>query len=401
MGLFGFNLRSPFYYERNKNGDHWYEIGNGDTNWELGDKLDAMLKNPVTFRCVDLISDLFSQVKFQVDGEDVENDELINSLNNPNEFQSKQDFLREYLFFKYAYGWVYQKPLKGVGSMQGNVIYNLNPCNVEYQKDSFPTRLIFGSKDARETKERQFRYEEDSQKHFFQVSDIIPFFDIANGLSDDFLLKAPSRLDAIQKEIRNMGTARDAEFNALGKAGTFLLSASQKGSMVNKPLEQEEKKDMERRASGYGLGRNKGNIIITQANLDVNSLHTPMNQLGIKETISDNALTIINTFGVPRELYSLDASGATYENQKSAMLNLIQNGVQNQIDDYCNSYNSHFKREGKNRITGTLSHLPTMQLVEDMKADRALKISATIKNIQQAGLNPTEVLESLGIVLEA
>lgn len=401
MGLLGFGLRSPFYYERNKNGDHWYTVGNGGTDWELGDKLDALLNNPVAFRCVDLISDLFSQVKFQLDGEDAENDELINSLNNPNEFQSKQDFLREYLFFKYAYGWVYQKPLKGVGSMQGNVIYNLNPCNVEYNKDTFPTRLIFGSKDAKETKERVFRYTEDTQKHTFKINEIVPFFDIANGLSNDFLLKAPSRLNAIQKELRNIATARDAEYNAIGKAGTFLLSASQKGSMVNKPLDPEEKKEMERRTSGYGLGKNKGNIIVTHANLDVNSLHTPMKQLGVKETFSDNAMTIINTFGVPRELYSLDASGATYENQKSAMLNLIQNGVQNQIDDFCNSYNSYFKREGAQRITGTLAHLPTMQLVEDMKADRALKLSTTIRNIQQAGLDPTTVLESLGIILEA
>lgn len=109
------------------------------------------------------------------------------------------------------------------------------------------------------------------------------------------------------------------------------------------------------------MGNKKGNVTVTTANTDATSLHVPMNQLGIPESVQSNSMVIMNVFGVPRELYVLDKSGATWENQKTAFVNLIQNVVQNQLDDFCNSYASFF--DIKEDFKATLDHLPVMQAI--------------------------------------
>lgn len=140
-------------------------------------------------------------------------------------------------------------------------------------------------------------------------------------------------------------------------------------------------------------------MTVTTAGLDAISLHVPMTQLGIPESVAANSMVIMNTFGVPRELYTLDKSGATWENQKTAFVNLAQNVVQNQLDDFCNSYKSFFEIEGD--FKATLYHLPIMQYIEDQKADKALKLSTAIRNLSGTNIEPNQFLESMGINIES
>lgn len=373
-------------------------IGNGDVDWHLGDKLQSLLNNPVTFRCVDLISQLFGQVKFLEDGEENDNLPIIKRLNNPNPFQSKQDMLREFLFFKYAYGWVYQKPLGASGKIfkkEPSAIYNLNPAKVSYDKN-FATRLIFERNQIRDVNKKQFRYEENEQNSEFSIDEVIPFFDIANGLSEDFLLKAPSRLNSIQKNIKNIDVALASENKALSKAGRWIVSASNKGSGTGiNVLQKGDKEDIERNFGKYGLGALKSDVVVTSANLDTNSLHIPMNQLGIAESVGNNAAVIRNHFGVPREMYNLSDTGGKYDSVEQAPIQLIQNVVQNHIDDFCNSYTSYFELDKP--LTGDLSHLSVMQYIEDKKAEKALKLSTAIRNLTGSGVDVDMFLEAMGI----
>lgn len=257
---------------------------------------------------------------------------------------------------------------------------------------------MFEQGDINTLNERIFKYEEQEQKIELTVQDIIPFFDIANGLSKNFLLKAPSRLKSVAKNIKNINTALKSENNALEKAGRFIVSSSVKGNAISRPLDPKEKKDIEDSFLGFGIGNKKGNVTVTTSNLDATSLHVPMNQLGIPESVQANSMVIMNAFGVPRELYVLDQSGATWENQKTAMVNLIQNVVQNQLDDFCSSYKSYFEIEGE--FKGSLEHLPIMQVIEDQKADKALKLSTAIRNLSGTNIDPEQFLETVGINLQ-
>ncbi len=386
-----------YVFERDRSGNVWYQIGGGNTNWDLGDKLDCLLTNPVTFRCVDLISDLASQAIFSIGEQD--NHPLIERINNPNPFQSKQDLLREFFFFKYSYGWVYQYDVVPDGFDYKNMsaIYNLNPSKVEFNKD-FATRLIFEDESVKDIKEKQFKYTESEQEKTFNIEDIIPFFDVANGLSDDFLLKSPSRLDSIAKNIKNINIALAAEKNALKTAGRWVVSGSSKGTAISRSLDPIDKKNVEDTFGSYGGNSSKGNIAVTTSMLEATSLHVPMSQLGIPESVAANSMPIMNAFGIPRELYTLDKTGATDENQATAQVNLIQNVVQPQLDDYCNTLTSRYNLPEP--LTASLEHLPAMQMIEDKKADKALKVSTAIKNLTGTTIDPEEFLEAMGINLD-
>lgn len=398
-----FKYLKGVFYERDRDGNHWYTIGSDDTNWDLGDQMEALLNNPVTFACADLFASLFSQVRFGVGDktpEESENDPIVRLLNKPNYFQSKQDFLREYIFLELAYGWVYQRPLAGVGfSKEPKAIYSLNPKGVTYDK-TFRTRFLFSQQDINQFKKHQFKYTDTGESSTFSIEDVIPFFDVANGLTDDFLMMAPSRLKSVRKPMKNIDMALESEHKSLSKAGRFIVSGSQQGQGITRPMDPEEKRQIENNFGKYGNNRMKGDIIATNSQVNVHSLHIPVSQLGLPESQANNAMTIINAFRVPRELYVLDKSGATYENQKQALITFVQNVIQPKADDFCNSYTNHFGKEDE-PIKAYFDHLSIMQYIEEMKADRALKISTAIRNLSGTEIDPMEFLETMGINIES
>lgn len=388
-------------YERLRDGTHWMSLSDSSNDWDLGDYGDCVNSNPVLFRCIDIIADLVSLAEFRVNDEENENHPLIKLLNNPNEFQSKQDFLKEFIFNKYSYGFVYQYPLKPDGFLAklDNVdsIYNLNPKGIKYN-ENFATRLLSRS-EIQELKQKQFKYTEKHQERNFNISDVIPFYDTANGLGDDFMMKAKSRLLSIAKPIKNIDVALSAEHTALSQAGTWIISGSSKGGNVgiSTGLTGKEKQEMETSFNGFGLAQRK-RAIFTDKMLDANSLHTPMSELGIKESVMNNANLIINAFGIPKEVYSIDKSGSTFENQKEAYINLIQNVVQAEVNDLCNSYMSYFDLKG-DVITGTFDHVAVMQHIEDKKADKALKLSQVYRNVTDPAVAET-IMQIAGINTE-
>jgi len=383
-------------YSRLKDGTHWYTIGNGDVNWELGDKLNCLLTNPVAFRCADIIADKLSQMKVVVDDDPEKPHPIKDLLENPNPFQSKQDFLKEYYYFKTAYGWVYQLPMKPSG-FDYKIIYNLNPGKINYNNELFSTRLMGLREYDKASKEKQFKYLEQNQHAEFNINEVIAFYDIANGLSNDFLLKAPSRLNSIQKQLKNIDIVTEAKGRSMKRAGRWIVTGENTGQAIKVGLRTDEKADIETRLSTYGLAGSRNDIIATTAkDIKAHSLHVPANQLGFNESVEADAQIVREAFGVSREIYNLSTSGATYENQKEAKIGLIQDVVQVEGDDIVSSYKSFFGMEDAN-IKASFQHLPEMQYIENLKADKMLKISAAIRNISGTNVTEDELFQMAGI----
>lgn len=302
------------------------------------------------------------------------------------------------MFFRLAYGWVYQYPVISVGSKVPTAIYNLNPLHVQYSNEgNIPTRLMFEKDSVNKVKETQFKYNEPNNEHRFKISDVIPFFDISNGLSKDFLLKAPSRLHAIQKNIKNIDTALCAENTALRQSGTKIVSGGTDGQAITKPLDAEDKKNIESAFSNYGNGNLKGSIIATNSRtINVSDVHSKLRDLAIPESIQHNALLIMNVFGIPQEMLPLIVgSGAKYDNIEQAQVSLVQNVVQNISNDYIGSLKSHFDIKDECKVS--YEHLPCMQVIEEKKAKKAFMISQAIRNLTGTEINPIEYLDSMGI----
>lgn len=249
-------------------------------------------------------------------------------------------------------------------------------------------------------KGNQFKYNEPNNYHEFNISDVIPFFDIANGLSHDFLLKAPSRLHSVQKSIKNIDTALCAENTALTQSGTKIVSGGTDGAGISRPMDADDKKSIQNSFKGFGNANAKGNIIATNArDITVTDVHTKLRDLAIPESVQHNALLIMNVFGIPQEMLPLVVgSGSKYDNFEQAQVSLIQNVVQNPANDFIGSWKSHFEITEDAEVS--YEHLPCMQVIEEQKAKKAFMVSQAIRNLTGTEINPQDYLAAMGINME-
>ena len=145
--------------------------------------------------------------------------------------------------------------------------------------------------------------------------------------------------------------------------------------------------------NNYGFGRGKRRSIATQNPLHWQSYHIKHSDLGFSEIISTNATLVREIFGVPNELYSAHKTGATFENQKEALIGFVQNVMQPVANDIANSWTSYFDLEDT-PIKATFKNMPVMQHTEQKKADKVLKIATAYEKLVRAEMD-TETIEAL------
>ena len=385
-------------YIRYKDGSHFNFKRSAD--FLSGDKLKIATDNPVTAACINIRAQILSQVEFYIEGANGEMEvdhEIIKLINNPNPLQSKQDFLKQYEWFKCVYGWVYQKPYGSVG-FTPDYLYNLNSGYIDFPDDMKSTLLI----DKQEVDDyfaQKFKYtdETDTEK-YFELKSIIPFYDVTNGLTcaEESGVTGKSKIDTVIKNISNIGLAGEAENIIIQSNGREGFSNEGKGSNLGSsiPLDKDDKNQIESRLmNNYGFGRGKRRSIATQNPLHWQSYHIKHSDLGFSEIISTNATLVREIFGVPNELYSAHKTGATFENQKEALIGFVQNVMQPVANDIANSWTSYFDLEDT-PIKATFKNMPVMQHTEQKKADKVLKIATAYEKLVRAEMD-TETIEAL------
>ena len=408
MGNWLTNLFKPgaIRYERDTSGLHWNYIGDGNAQWGDTQRLQLAKENPIAAILIDFIAEKLGQVEWFIEkGDELSNDDpLIKLLNKPNYYQSKQDYLKQWYWYLVSHGFVYVLPKGSIGFKTIDTItalYNLKGDCVEY-KDDFNTLFVSTVQEIKQLEETRFKYTHGNHKHSFTVGEIIPFYDLGNGLDNDFLLKSPSRLDAIKKPLINIGKAYDAENIAIQSNGKELFSSNKKGDYdAAIGIKSDERNDILAKTNqNYGMGAGRSRAIIGN-NLSWESLHINLKDLGLQDSIAANGTIVANALKVPSEIYEflVNGSNKTFENQAQARVAFVQQVVQPLADNIANSINSYIGYE-ETPLVGSFAHLPEMQIIEDMKSDKVLKLSQAIRNLVQAGFTleqANDYLETNGI----
>lgn len=398
MSLFD-GLMSKIGYVRYADGSNFYQMMKGNTSFLGGsDKLKIARENPVLSACIQIRANLLSKVEFYQEnesGEKITDSEEIKLLNNPNAHQSKQDFLKQYEWYKSTYGWVYQKPYAPVG-MASQAIFNLRSSYIE-----FPNKMLSGiawsSDDIQEYYEQSFKYKEPQQEvKKFELKEIIPFFDVSNGLSDDnkSSITSPSKIDSIIKSISNIGLALSAENVMIQSNGREIFSSEGKGSNlgVALPMDDTDRTNINKKLiNGTGVGFGKIRSMVTNKPITHQSIHIKLDELGLHKSISANANIVTQAYEVPNEIYKAFTKGDTFENQREALIGMYQNVIQPVADDLCSSWNAYFEID--NPIKASFEHLPVMQHTEERKANKILKIAMAYEKLQRAGLSDESIAD--------
>ena len=387
-------------YIRNKDGSHWYsEYKKGSTSFLGGeDKLQVTLNNPVAAACSQIRANLLSKVEWyqeSPEGERLKDTEWVKLLNNPNALQSKQDFLIQYEWYRLAYGWTYQRPYGAVGVNVPDSIFNLKPNYIQFPQQ-LQSPIVFTKEDKDKFFEQKFNYEEPDQDiRSIEFKDVMMFFDIANGLSDEktSIVTSPSRLSSIIKSVSNIDLGLDAENTIIQTNGRELFSQDtvSKGLGLQQPMDADDRNDIQSKLLGNHNVSHGNRSIVTNKPVDWTNISMKLNDLGFTESGSNNANYICGMYEVPNELYKSFSKGATFENQKEALIGMYEKTIQPVADDISSTWTNYFELDMP--IKASFDHLPVMQHTEQKKADKLLKVAMAYEKLTPSGLSAESIEE--------
>lgn len=375
---------------RTKNGD-WVNT-TANTSFDNIDNLELAKNSSVLGTCIDIFADYTSKVLFTEN--DNENSEFIKFLNKPNPFHTKEDFLKQLVWYIKCYGWVFQKPY--VAGNNPRTIYNLNPSKISFNED-FKKTLIYSTDEINALSDYKFTYQDYNTTTTFNFGDILPFYDVANGIGCN-PLTSPSRVDFIKKQLQNLDLATDAENKIINKIGNAMVyKEKSKDAMQNAmPLAKKDQEAIEKGFDSRGVASGNG-IIATNVELGYKAVHIPYKDGGFSELLENNVPLVTQAMRIPNEIYKAYKQGDTFTNKETVETQFIQNVIQPFVDNIASTYNSYFKLNG---LKANLSHLPSMASLENKKIDSVFKMSQAIRNLTQSGFSIEEAknyLSSMGI----
>jgi hypothetical protein len=382
ISLFG---REIWRAERDRSGQFFYTLLGGNSFDDNDKYLDLYFKNPVLNTIVNLRSELYSQMKIQhLDKNDkvIESSPYVNLLYNPNYFQSKEDFFYQQMVFLSTSGnnYIYQK--KAFANELPKAIYNLIPSEIDLNDSQRLKKFLVTKQDIKAFNERKIKYKLDGQTYDLYLTDILPLYDLANGLQDNTFMQSPSRVKAIYKVLCNI------DENLASK--NINLKMSQKYLSKNESTGNEAQiKDDDRKNIDNAI-YNKS-LIITNANLSVQHLITDMKKLFLDEQFADDANKCLLAFGLNKDVLNYFAKDSTFENQEKGTIKYIQNSIQSTADNTMNSLSSQWGLlEKGERLKASYDHLAVMQSIvvdkiNSFKAmQEAIKLGIENSTITQA-----------------
>lgn len=409
MDIFGW-LKRPLVIRYN-NGS--WEYNKNATKYLSEQYMDLYLSVYAVNACINIRANYLSKFKWGVqESEGINYDsELLNVIKRPNIYQkSTVDFLKQFEIFRCVNGWVYQKTF-GAKGFYPEALYNLNPSQIDFNTNNNNPFIVWKRKDVKDLKDKEFIYDDNNNKKTYRFSEIMPYYDIANGLTscDDSMYTSPSRLKSILKSISNLDLSLDAENVITQTSGREAVFASGDGQTPQdafisgaKSLKENDLKDIRNKLNNKSIL--KGQNVRTY-NPDVPISHIDMSlrpkDYGYELGMTKHESIIARAFGVPNEIYQAYKQGATFENQSEAEVKFIDSMQEGVVNDLGMTWTQGFGDE-KTPFVGTADHLRSLQKEESKKADKAFKITQSLVNLQKVGMDESsaiDFLQGLGVNL--
>jgi len=316
ISLFG---KQILRVERNRAGVFSYEFLNGDTFVDNGKYLELSMCNPVLMTIVALRSRLYSQMEIKhvnLKGVVIENSPYIKLLNSPNFFQSKEDFFFQQMWFLSTAGTnnIYQK--KAFTNDIPKAIYNLIPSEIDYNKANKVNKFIVTDKDKKAFGDRTIKYTLDDTTYDLKLSDIIPLYDLSNGLTDNAFFQSPSRVKGIVKVLNNI------EKNIYSKGVNLDMSSKYLGTNTGTGNEAQLQKGD--RTSIENVISAKSLVLTNQSTVSVQHLVTNLKNLYLDEQFADDANKCLLAFEMNKNVLNYFAKDSTFDNQSQGTISYIQ-----------------------------------------------------------------------------
>lgn len=325
------------------------------------------------------ISKTFSNAKFS-DGKS-DNSALVQKINNPNNKQSKEEFLKEFAIYILSSGWTcIWKKYESFGNFESLQLININPdpCVTDVRKNTIVTEI-------------------DGKQETINNLDLIYFYDIRKNHDDN---RGVSRIKPLRMQVVN---TRDAEFAKniqICKSGTTLVSPKAQSNSngmneglnvpITMPVDQNgnrpptAKDDLEDKLNGRGVANR---IIVANTGIDSTNLGSDLSKMDYFKIVEPNVLAIYDAFGFPPEL-SPYGKNATFENKPKAESMLIENEILPLAKSLTDSLEAEFPNKGV--LDVSYDHLSSVAMTKSTVYDTNKTIATTYSDLAKAGVITTQ-----------
>jgi ribosomal protein S18 len=346
--------------ERDRMGNVWYYGSELDGLKRSKSYLNLSFENFVLMTICALRSKIYSQMQItHLDsaGNEIKDSQYIKLLQQPNYFQSQEDFFFTQMWFLSATGNDYCYEVKS--GKDPASLYNLIPSEIDFKDTNKLKKFITQQADIKAYEEKVIVYTLDGQDYKLPLKDIIPFYDLSNGMSKNSPMQSHSRVEGIDHVLQNINENVKSKNINLRFSQKYIISSQSDGNEVQ--LQEEDRKDITRK-----LGQKS--VIITNQKILATHLVSDFKKLFLDEQLSNDALFCLLAFDMNKDVLNYFSSGSTYENQEKAMLNYIQNSIQRDADNTMNSFASHWGLiEKGEKLKASFMHLPIMQIIINQK----------------------------------
>ena len=359
FSLFGTKIFSRI--ERSIDGIMSYQLLGGDGFVNYSDYLKISLENPILNTIVSLRAKMYSQMAIthvDANGKEIKNSEVLKLLKQPNYFQSQEDFLFQQMWFLSCAGNNYVYQIKPLRTQLPKSLYNLIPSEIDFNDINKVNKFVFQKDDNKAIQDRKIKYTLDNKVYDIKLSELIPLYDLANGLTSNSWFSAPSRVKSIEKVLQNI------EQNLKSKHKNLQFSAKYIGTNKSTGMEAQIQPG-DRKAIENVL--NTKDVLTTNAAVEYKHLVSDMKRLYLDEQFADDANKCLLAFELNKGVLNYFAKDSTFENQNQGIINWVQNSIQGSADNTMNSLSSSFGLlEKGERLIASFDHLPIMQtLIND------------------------------------
>lgn len=171
-----------------------------------------------------------------------------------------------------------------------------------------------------------------------------------------------SRIGALEMPINNIIGAfesRNVLINYRGALG-ILSSDPGKGQFAAIPMDDTQKRDLQRDFRRYGLRNKQWQVILTTASLKWQQMGYPTKDLLLMEEVQESTKSCCDGLNFPPHLLGL--IDPTFNNQREAMKAMYQDGIMPDAESWYEQLTNWFQLDLYNlRIDKDFSHLPVLQ----------------------------------------
>jgi hypothetical protein len=252
---------------------------------------------------------------------------------------------------------IYQK--KAFTNDLPKALYNLVPSEIDFNEAHKLSKFIVTEKDKKAFGERKIKYTLDSTTYELSLAELIPLYDLSNGLTNNSFFQSQSRVKGIAKILNNIDQNIKSKNVNLQFSQKYLSKNESTGNEAQ--IQATDRTDIERKLDSK-------NLIVTNANIDVKHLVSDMKRLYLDEQFADDANKCLLAFEMNKNVLNYFAKDSTFDNQSQGIISYIQNSIQTTAKNTMNSLSQQWGLfERGEKLIASYDHLASMQPVVNDK----------------------------------